>query len=87
MIHTLIPPTSKLATALKDLGVKEPVTVVLSSEDDGLALEKAIRAQTKIEFDHYDPKIAEVRRTATIADVKFVWPSANPNEGRAHEEV
>jgi hypothetical protein len=79
MIHTLTTPLSNLATALGKLGVKEPITVVLSSEGDGLALENAIRGQTDVAHVPYDPKRGQVQRTATIAGVKFVWPSADPS--------
>jgi addiction module HigA family antidote len=52
---------------------------LVSSEGDGLALENAIRRQTDVAHVPYDPKRGQVQRTATIAGVKFVWPSAEPS--------
>jgi hypothetical protein len=86
MIHTLTTPLSSLATALRKLGIKEPVTVVLSSEDDGKALEKAIRGRFAVVHVPYDPKLGQVQRTATISSVKFVWPSADPSVELEQEE-
>jgi hypothetical protein len=86
MIHTLVQPSAHLVTALEKLGVKGQVTVVLSSDDDGAALENAIRGQTTVAHVPYNPKLGQVQRTATIAGVKFVWPSADPSVELAQEE-
>jgi hypothetical protein len=85
MIHTLVQPSAHLVTALEKLGVKGPVTVVLSSDDDGAALEKAIHGQTNVDHVPYDPKLRQVQRTATIAGLRFVWPSADPSVALGQE--
>ena len=69
---------ANLTTTLRQHGVRDYISVNLSSEYDGEAFERALAGKVEVDYVPYDPAIGRLQRRAVIGGLAFIWPAADP---------
>jgi len=69
---------ANLTTTLRQHGVRDYISVNLSSEYHGEAFERALAGKVEVDYVPYDPAIGRLQRRAVIGGLAFIWPAADP---------